>query len=343
VVPSVVGTGQIGLTGRRSRRCPPLLYWDFGPPGPSKPTVEQRPHSPPAPCPEPGYLSVETEPFRPRRRGRARLGQWLGRLHFPFFVLTIVTLMAAGERYGGAVPYALWVLAILGSHEMGHYLACRYHGVPASLPFFIPGPWPLGTFGAVIRMRGPIPNRKALFDIAVAGPLAGFLVALPALIIGLLQAEPFDPGPDSQGWAFSFGSPLLMTLMMDRLVDGFTPQLNPSLAAAWVGLLVTSFNLFPVGQLDGGHTVYALSRRAHRIVARTTLVALLSLIITQISMGIFSAYVVWFLILLWMRDRHPRLLDETSPLGTVRACIAVLLLLIFLLSFIFVPIQVVDV
>jgi len=175
-------------------------------------------------------------------------------------------------------PYAFWVLVILGSHEMGHYLACRYHRIPATLPFFIPGPPPIGSFGAVIRIRGAIPNRKALFDVAAAGPIAGFVVALPVLTWGLLTAQPFvaTPGADA-GFQAHIGPPVALVLLQSLLPQGAIES-NALLGAGWVGMLVTSLNLFPVGQLDGGHAAYALGRGVHRLASRLTLVALLLLI-----------------------------------------------------------------
>jgi membrane-associated protease RseP (regulator of RpoE activity) len=235
-------------------------------------------------------------------------------------------------------PYAFWVLVILGSHEMGHYLACRYHGIPATLPFFIPGPPPIGSFGAVIRIRGPIPHRKALFDVAAAGPIAGFVVALPVLTWGLLTAQPpaAIPAGEAAGQAY-IGAPVAL-MLLQKLSQPDAIQSNALLGAGWVGMLVTSLNLFPVGQLDGGHAAYAIGRGVHRLATRLTLVALVLLIAAQIYwLEQFPAYLLWFAILLWMRDRHPRLLDETSPLGSARRLVAALLLLLFLFSFIPVP------
>jgi membrane-associated protease RseP (regulator of RpoE activity) len=234
------------------------------------------------------------------------------------------------------LPYALWVLLILGCHEMGHYLACRWYGIPATLPFFIPGPPPLGSFGAVIRIRGAIPHRRALFDVAAAGPIAGFAVALPVLLVGIVGAEAVPPADASLGEG-AFGPPMLLLLLRDLIPEGGA-RANALIGAGWVGMLVTSLNLFPVGQLDGGHAAYAVSRRLHRVLARLTLAGMLVLILGHIYwLRQFPAYLLWFGILLWMRDRHPRLVDEISPLGAGRFLVAGLLLIIFLLSFIPVP------
>jgi membrane-associated protease RseP (regulator of RpoE activity) len=235
------------------------------------------------------------------------------------------------------LPYAQWVLLILGAHEMGHYAACRWYRVPTTLPFFIPGIPPLGSFGAVIRIRGPIPHRRALFDIAAAGPLAGFVLTLPALALGLHQARPFVVSPEDMG-TVRLGEPVLLTLLQRFLVDHQEIEVNAWIGAGWVGLLVTSLNLFPVGQLDGGHAAYAVSRRGHRLLARLTLVALAAAMLAQLLLlGEFPFYLVWFLVLLWMRDRHPRLIDESVPLGPGRKALAILLVVVFFLSFVPVP------
>jgi membrane-associated protease RseP (regulator of RpoE activity) len=240
------------------------------------------------------------------------------------------------------LPYAFWVTLILGTHEMGHYLACRHYRIPATLPFFIPAPPVLvGSFGALIRIRGVIPHRRALFDVAAAGPLAGFAVALPVMLVGVMRAEPVvDLEVPGSVW---LGSPLLLDLVEWVAPSRSSIQVNQLIGAGWVGMLVTSLNLFPVGQLDGGHAAYAISRRLHRLLAYGTLVALLGLMVYQaLVLEQVPAYTVWFLILLWMRDRHPRLMDEHGSLGTGRRVVALVLLLIFLLAFIPVPLTVID-
>jgi len=242
----------------------------------------------------------------------------------------------------GGLRYAIWVFLILGFHEMGHYWACRFYRIPVTLPFFLPGIPPFGSFGAVIRIRGPIPHRRALFDIAAAGPIAGFLVALPVLVVGLLQAEPFvpEPGENANG-TFSLGEPVALVMLARLLSLAADLEVNSLIGAGWVGLLVTSLNLFPVGQLDGGHAAYAFSRRLHRALARATLVLLLGVVLIQIVIySQFPPYLIWFAVLLWMRDRHPTLLDESTPLGPGRKIVALCLALIFVLSFTLMPIYV---
>jgi membrane-associated protease RseP (regulator of RpoE activity) len=288
---------------------------------------------------------------RPRPRTRPLV-------HLTLLLITAATLVLAGlfnwadsraidfdapdairKLVASGIPYAFWALLILGAHEMGHYLACRYYRIPATLPFFIPGIPPLGSFGAVIRIRGAIPHRRALFDVAAAGPIAGFTIALPVMIVGRLTMEPLGLPLDAdfQGWMY--GRPLLVQVL-DLLVSHEQPlHTNALFGAGWIGMLVTSLNLFPVGQLDGGHAAYAISRRLHRITTRLSLVALAGLVVYQVvGLNQTPAYVLWLVILLWMRDRHPRLLDETTPLGRGRKWVALLLLAMFLLSFIPVPI-----
>jgi membrane-associated protease RseP (regulator of RpoE activity) len=238
------------------------------------------------------------------------------------------------SRLSHGVTYAALLLLILGAHEMGHYVACRYYGVPATLPFFIPGPPMLiGTLGAVIRIRGAIPSRRALFDIAAAGPIAGFLVALPLLIVGVAHATVLPVMREPHGVGLG---PPLSSVFFEHLFHGNAPiQVGSVYGAAWVGMLVTSMNLFPVGQLDGGHALFAVFPRAHRIVSWGTIGALAVLVAVQSAvLRTPSAYTLWLVILLMLRDRHPRLVDETERLGPGRLALAVALALIFVLSFI---------
>ncbi len=283
-------------------------------------------------------------------------------LHGALLLVTFSTLLVTGAMWEGAfdrvpslstvplflllhpgvllrgLPFAACVLAILMSHEMGHYLACRRYGIPATLPFFIPGIPPFGTFGAVIRIRGVIPDRKALFDVAAAGPLAGFAVALPVLIWGILRATPLPPS-EPEGGLF-FGSSLLSIALEKLFFGGADLSVGSVYVAGWFGMLVTSMNLFPVGQLDGGHAVYALSRPAHRLLARGTMLALILFVVVQtILYRTLSAYTVWCVVLLLMRDRHPRLGDEIAPLDPLRRLGVAVLLVLFVVSFIPVPLS----
>lgn len=248
------------------------------------------------------------------------------------------TELLALSRLSRGVTYASLLVMILGAHEMGHYLACRYYRVPSTLPFFIPGlPLLIGTFGAVIRIRGAIPSRKALFDIAAAGPIAGFVVAVPVLVLGVARAVELPANTDFHGGGL--GPPLLSTALERFYHGGADLQVGSLYGAAWVGMLFTSMNLFPVGQLDGGHALFAISPRAHRIVSWLTIAAVAVWVgVQSVATRSPSAYTLWLVILLLLRTRHPRLLNEGEPLGRGRVGVAVLLAIIFVLSFIATPI-----
>jgi membrane-associated protease RseP (regulator of RpoE activity) len=272
-------------------------------------------------------------------------------LNVVLFVLTVVSTLLAGTQFIGSptfdalrptglwgwfisgVPFAATLLLTLGVHEFGHYFTARYYGVSVSLPYFIPVPPPFmfGTLGAVIRMRSPVRDKNSLFDIAAAGPIAGLLIGIPALLIGIHWSSltPMMPG----GWV-SFGdSALTRLLVMLRFGDvpaGMRLYTHPMYDAAWVGLLVTALNLMPVGQLDGGRIAYALFGRAHRAVGIGTFVALLALGVITWSPN----WVVWGLfVLLFVGFQHGPPLDDVTPLTPERRVVgwACLILLVLLL------------
>ncbi len=195
------------------------------------------------------------------------------------FLLTVASIYWVGlTRYpmghAGGVRLVVAVIAIMLTHEMGHYVACRRYGVDASLPFFIPFPFHMvGTFGAFIRIRSPFPDRRVLFDVGIAGPLAGFVVCLPVLALGILEARVV---PETFG-GLGLGEPLLFqwatALLRSDVPAGATLVIGPLGMAAWFGLLLTALNLMPIGQLDGGHVVYALLRERATLVSRLALAA----------------------------------------------------------------------
>jgi len=233
------------------------------------------------------------------------------------------------------VTFSASLLAILFSHEMGHYLACRYYRVNATLPYFIPAPpiFLAGTFGAFIKIRSPIQSRRALFDIGLAGPLAGFVVALPVSVLGLLAIVPGTPAPDH---AIFFNDPLLFRLLAKVLGVTLDPNApaTPYYMAAWIGLLVTSLNLMPVGQLDGGHGVFAVfGQRAHRLIAR---VAFVSVAVLAVLGFVWhhspSGFLYTVLLGIMLRVPHPPP-EVMEPLGAKRIGIAILTLLVFILCF----------
>lgn len=238
------------------------------------------------------------------------------------------------------VTFATALLTILTAHEMGHYLACRYYGVKATLPFFIPAP-PLflaGTFGAFIKMKSPIPSRRALFDIGLAGPLAGFVALLPVAVIaiGTLHAAP----PPIEGQAIIFNDPLLFQIFAKVAGRNLADALpNPFYMAAWIGLLVTSLNLMPVGQLDGGHGTFAVfGQRAHKIIGRVAFVTVaLMAILGFIWHGSPSGFLYTILLAIMLKVRHPPPKDM-EPLGSFRIVVAITTLIVFILCFLPFPI-----
>ena len=248
---------------------------------------------------------------------------------------------------GEGLKFAGALLSRLLAHESGHYVACRLYGVDATLPFFIPVPPPFmaGTLGAFIKIRSPIPSRRALFDIGVAGPLAGFLVIIPVACLALLKAAPAPPDQASaDALVIIFNDPPLMRLLAAPLgvgdLAGIAP--NPFYFAAWIGLLVTSLNLLPVGQLDGGHAVYSvLGRRAHRYAGLAAFLSMLALApLGWLWHGVPSGFLYVALLFVMLRLPHPQPVEEHDALGTPRLCVALVTLLVFLLSFIPFPLTV---
>ncbi len=228
------------------------------------------------------------------------------------------------------LPFSLTLLAILLAHEFGHYLAAVYHGVDASLPYFLPSPL-LGTFGAFIRVRSPIYSKRALFDIGVSGPLAGFVFLLPALSVGLAFSKAI-PGIEHHG-SLHFGVPGLEWLL-ERVIFPGVPTgdiyLSPVARAAWVGMLATALNLLPIGQLDGGHILYSFFPRRHRTISTVLCVLLLPL-------GKFwLGWLLWGLLLFWLGRRHPAIYDSTD-LGAGRRKLAWIALVVFLLCLTLAP------
>jgi membrane-associated protease RseP (regulator of RpoE activity) len=272
-------------------------------------------------------------------------------LYIPEFYVKIVaaylqSALAHPQLLAQGVTFAGALLAILTAHESGHYIACRRYQVEATLPFFIPAP-PLflaGTFGAFIKIKSPIPTRRALFDIGVAGPLAGFIVALPIAVIGILTAQPttLQLAPANGQEFIIFGDPLLMQLIARALGADLNIQINPFYFAAWIGLLVTSLNLMPVGQLDGGHATYALfGKRVHAWIGRVAFVLMTALaILGWLWYSSPSGFLYAVLLAVLLRVRHPQVVDEHEPLDRRRVIIALLTLLVFILSFLPFPIKI---
>jgi len=231
------------------------------------------------------------------------------------------------------LKFSLPLLFILLCHEMGHYLMCRRYRVDATLPFFIPAPIGIGTFGAFIKIKDPIPSKRVLFDIGAGGPLAGFFAALPFAVYGIWHSHPESLIKSADG-LITLGDPLLFKLLtsaMWQLGPDVALMLHPFAFAAWIGMLATMLNLLPFGQLDGGHVLYAVFGRWQRKVA-------LPLFVVLLILGLFWwMWFFWAAFILFMGPFHPRLWDEGVPLDRKRKLIGAFLALVFILSFMPVP------
>jgi membrane-associated protease RseP (regulator of RpoE activity) len=242
--------------------------------------------------------------------------------------------------------YSLSILAILGAHEFGHYYACRYYGVDASLPYFLPVPIPLtGTLGAFIRIRQQIPTKRALFDIGIAGPIAGFVVIVPVLMIGMYLSQVIEiPKENIPGTLFELGEPLLFKaaawLTFGTVPDGYTVNMHPVAFAAWFGMLATTLNLFPIGQTDGGHVSYAVLGRYSTLLSFGTLACLV--VLSFVSMSWIVWTVLMAAMLVFIGPRHPHTIDEHVPLDRPRIWVAAFALAMFMLCFSPVPAEVLD-
>jgi membrane-associated protease RseP (regulator of RpoE activity) len=240
------------------------------------------------------------------------------------FAATVVTTLGAGSIMAGAdpfadpsvllegLPFAASLLVILGAHEFSHYLTSRRHGIQSTLPMFIPAPSLAGTFGAIIRIKSPIPDRRALLELGISGPLGGFLVALPLAIAGLRLSRVETRVGAAGGAGLSLGDSLLFKLL-SRVVLGPLPEgaqliLHPVAFAAWIGFFVTSINLLPIGQLDGGHVLYAVAGERQERISRAVVLLLAPL-------GFFWwGWFLWGAVLLLMGLAHPPVVSDAVPL-----------------------------
>lgn len=269
--------------------------------------------------------------------------------HILLFLMTFVTTIVAGMLWEGlhpiaqigqfyrGLPYAVTLLGILLFHEMGHYLTARYYGMDVTLPYFIPAPPPLfiGTFGAFIRMKSPAQHRRALLNVGAAGPIAGFCLALPAMVYAYVTAAVIPVPTHAPG--LSFGEPLLLQMIgrivMGPIQEGYVIQISSVGIAAWFGIFVTVLNLLPMGQLDGGHIVYAILGPYARYISWVVVCALMVL-------GFF--FLGWFLwaLLGWVTSLRPQtVIDTQAPLDRRSLVIAGVALTIFVLCFMPVPIS----
>jgi len=241
------------------------------------------------------------------------------------------------------IEFSASLLAILTAHEFGHYLFCRYYGVDATLPFFIPQPPGLlpGTFGAFIKMKSPVPSRRALFDIGIAGPLAGFIVIIPIALAGVLTLQQV-PLIAAGGGGITFNDPLLFRLLARAFkIDLDNAVANSFYLAAWVGLLVTALNLMPVGQLDGGHGTFAVfGQIAHHWIGRVAFVSMVALtVLGYLWHGSPSGFLYVVLLAVMLRVRHPQP-EQMEPLGATRIGIGIITLVVFALCFLPFPITI---
>lgn len=268
-------------------------------------------------------------------------GVWI---HMVLFFATILTTLIAGAFQQGVnpfsdlgelakgFPFSFTLMAILLTHEMGHYLTSRYHGVDATLPYFIPAPpfpFIIGTFGAFIRMRSPIMNKRALLDIGASGPIAGFIVSIFAVALGLHYSQIMEADHLA---GIGLGSPLVFEfisyLVIGSVAEGFDVLLHPIAFAGWIGLFITALNLIPIGQLDGGHVVYAILGRHHRTVS-------LCMVGLLIVMGIFGwpGWILWAVLPLFLGIGHPPIIQPEEYLDSSRRTIGWITLFIFVICF----------
>ena len=306
----------------------------------------------------------------PKSRPRA----WINGL---LFVLTVVSTLFVGALYGEAAasvtsagdllrpsflltgwPFAATLLGILAAHEFGHYFAARYHKVGVTLPYFIPMPFGFGTLGAFIRMTEPVPDRRKLFDIGVAGPIAGLILAVPLLFVGLstspMMVPPSSPGAMLEGNSILYYTAkfLVFGKVLPNPLTGEDVLMNQVTFAAWIGLLVTALNLLPVGQLDGGHTVFALFGEKARYINMAAisvlaLFAVASLAPVQTILPVaervgFNGWFIWLLlIMLVIGPFHPPALDDVTRLDFRRRLVGYAVIVIFILTFVPVPMRIV--
>jgi membrane-associated protease RseP (regulator of RpoE activity) len=276
------------------------------------------------------------------------------RINLLLFVATILSTLFVGAGYAAETvdemwqiwrgwPFSLTIMLILGAHEMGHYIAARYHKVPVTLPYFIPLPIPysFGTMGAVIRLKGPVTNRRSLLDVGAAGPWAGMLFAVPLLLVGL-ATSPVGPLPQT-GYTME-GNSILYALTKILVYGRFLPsggldvQLNQVAWAAWVGLLVTSLNLIPLGQLDGGHIASVLFGDKAKQLFWPIIISLVILVVVTGT----TTWILWVFILFFLGRTYAEPLDQVTQLDPRRRLIAILSLCLFVLVFVPVPLQIVG-
>jgi len=274
----------------------------------------------------------------------------ISRIHWVLFISTIFTTLLAGAMMEGAsvfnnpldilkgFPFSMTLMLILGTHEFGHYYYAQKHKVDATLPYFLPAPpflFLIGTFGAFIKIKSPIYKKDALLQIGAAGPIAGFIIAVPALLIGLKLSNVVEKVDINN--AIMLGDSLLMKFLTwmtyPNLLETQDIMLHPMAFAGWIGLLVTMLNLLPIGQLDGGHIAYAMLGKKQNIIGKLAFISLIPLSFISLN-WLFWGLLIFFL----MRSaKHPPIHDINIPLSKFNKRIGYICLIIFILCFIPAP------
>lgn len=336
---------------------PPRPWRPEGPPLPYRhpliellpPAEAMRPVQPPAPPPKPRYglaaLLFLLTAFTTTTLGPVFYIYTRTDLTTPLSLFltpnTLLSVWRDPELLRIGLAFSLPALFILLCHEMGHYIACRLYGVPSTLPYFLPVPLNFGTFGAFIRIRAPIRSKRELFDVGVAGPIAGFVALIPFLLYGIANSDPVPlprvAAEEASAVVIAPGHSLAMVLatrlLHGPLAEGTYLNLHPTALAAWFGLLATALNLLPLGQLDGGHILYAATGRLQRRLALPLWLAL------GLIGFYWTGWLLWCVIVLLFGLYHPPVRDERVPLDRTRLLLAGLALLIFVLSFMPVPVE----
>jgi membrane-associated protease RseP (regulator of RpoE activity) len=260
---------------------------------------------------------------------RPELGESRIHLNVILFIATVATTIFAGYTFAGhnlfdGVAFAVALLGILGIHETAHYYAAKKHEVKSTLPYFIPAPTLIGTFGAVINVKSPIPDKNSLFDLGFSGPIAGIMVAIPVLIIGIHLSTIVPIASQTINLSYPPIISILMYLMLPPIPVGYGLQIHPLVFAGWVGIIVTLLNLMPVAFLDGGHIVRSLfTEKIHRIIS--IIGVLVTLVLGWLPMAVLM------MLILVLNKRHPGALDNVSTLTLWRKGMAVVMLIIFIL------------
>ncbi len=274
------------------------------------------------------------------------------RLQLVLFLVTVITTLIAGSSFSvppqdlikdplllrEGIPFSFSLLAILLSHEMGHFITSRRYRVDVTLPYFIPAPPIFGTFGAVIKMKSAIRQKAVLLDIGSAGPLAGVTVAIPLVVVGLLNSH-LVPISGAGGDYLIFGDSLLFKflsfLVFGKIPEGYDIMLSPIAFAGWAGFLVTALNLMPMGQLDGGHISYALFGRGHRYISRAFVGVLIVLGVVY-----YVGWLLWAVLVLIIGVDHPPVYDDELKLDTRRMIIGWFCFFLFIVTFIPIPVKI---